>query len=90
MSAKQIIQDVCDEFGVTVERLTNGRTRKGVVSLARYAAINRMWLEDFSIRQISRFLKVNYATVQYHLYPKRRETVRRSKRAWLERQRMAA
>jgi hypothetical protein len=90
MSAKQIIQDVCNEFGVSVERLTNGRTRKGVVSLARYAAINRMWLEDFSIRQISRFLKLNYSTVSYHLYPKRREHVRRNKRAWMARQEMAA
>jgi DNA-binding CsgD family transcriptional regulator len=90
MSAKQIIQDVCDEFGIDADQFLNKLIRNKRICSARAAACNRMKLEGFSINQISRFLKIGPTAVGYHLYPKRRMNVRRNGVAYIERQRMAA
>jgi DNA-binding CsgD family transcriptional regulator len=90
MKAKAIILAVCQEYGVSPDDLSRTTSRRGHISTARRGAILRLKLARYSIAQIAGFLKVNYSTVAYHLYPRRREHVKRNVYRFIERQRAAA
>lgn len=86
MKGREIIKVVCREAEIPAKLLLNSDVRDREVSQARRRTITMMRAEGMSITQISRILGIHTAAVKYHIYPKRRENVRRYMRAYLLRQ----
>lgn len=73
-TATEIMLEVCLEYGIKPDDLRDRHGKRGRISDARHAFVNRLNVfGHFSIREIAKFTGMNAASVKYHLYPKARE-----------------
>jgi DNA-binding NarL/FixJ family response regulator len=88
MKGREIITAICKAQRVPLAKFFCSGKRTRPISSARRQAVLELKSAGFTLHQIEKMLKIDYAAVKYHLYPTRREAVRRNARRFHEAQRM--